>query len=190
MITTKRIRLRKKRLSDAREDYSWQVDPELVALDAAVVLEISYQQYLSEYSFELTYPTANRHEFGIETQDGEHIGNCVYYNVNHAEGKAELGIMIGNRNYWNKGYGVEAINLLLDHIFHKTSLGRIFLTTLDWNTRAQKCFKKCGFQECGRLNREDHSFLLMVIQREEWQNRLTRQDERDAAILDQGLAGK
>jgi RimJ/RimL family protein N-acetyltransferase len=169
MDNGKKIKLRYKRISDAKEDYSWQVDPELARLDAALPLTITYQQYLSEYTFELCYPSANRHEFGIETLSGEHVGNCVYYNVNASESKAEIGIMIGNRDYWNHGYGVEAINALLEHIFNRTRLEKIYLTTLDWNVRAQKCFKKCGFNECGELERDGSCFLLMVINRDEWE---------------------
>jgi RimJ/RimL family protein N-acetyltransferase len=169
MTSNNRIILRKKKLSDAREDYAWQIDPELVELDAAVVLDMSYQQYLAEYSFELAYPLSSRHEFGVDTPESEHIGNCVYYNVNVSEGKAEVGIMIGNRKYWNKGYGAEVMSALLDYVFEKTHLDRIYLTTLDWNTRAQKCFVKCGFREYGHITRGDHNFLLMAIHRSEWQ---------------------
>ncbi len=164
-----RIRIRPKRMSDAREDYTWQTDPELARLDAALTLNISYQQFLSEYTFELCYPSSNRHEFAIETLSGEHIGNCVYYNINLVERKAELGIMIGNRRYWNNGYGVEAIESLLDHIFKRTKLERIYLTTLSWNIRAQKCFKKCGFNQSGVIERDGSSFILMVIHRHEWE---------------------
>jgi [ribosomal protein S5]-alanine N-acetyltransferase len=169
MNNGKRIRIRHKRMSDAKEDYLWQTDPELAKLDAALTLSISYQQFLSEYTFELCYPSSNRNEFAIETLSGEHIGNCVYYNVNFVEGKAELGIMIGNRRYWNDGYGVEAIESLLDHIFNHARLERVYLTTLDWNIRAQKCFNKCGFSLCGEVQRDGSTFLLMVIHRFEWE---------------------
>jgi RimJ/RimL family protein N-acetyltransferase len=168
MTTGKRIKIRHKRLSDASEDYAWQTDDELVKLDAATRLDMSYQQYLSEYTFELCYPSSSRHEFAIENLQGDHIGNCVYYNVNQAESKAEVGIMIGNRDYWNQGYGVEAIHSLLDHVFNKTTLESVYLTTLNWNIRAQKCFKKCGFVERGQLVRDDYTFLLMAIDRVEW----------------------
>lgn len=177
----RRIRIRPKRLSDAKEDYIWQTDAELSKLDAAVTLNMSYQQYLSEYTFELCYPCANRHEFGVDTLDGQHIGNCVYYNVNQAERKAELGIMIGNRDYWNQGYGAEVVNTLLQHIFEKINLEKIYLTTLTWNIRAQKCFKKCGFSECGKVIRDGSTFLLMAIQREEWE-RLNHPDSAQSTI--------
>jgi ribosomal-protein-alanine N-acetyltransferase len=164
-----RIRIRNKRLSDAKDDYTWQRDSELAELDATLTLNMTYQQYLSEYSFELCYPSSTRHEFAVDTAEGEHIGNCVYYNVNASEGKAELGIMIGNRNYWNQGYGAEVVETLLSHIFNKTDLESVYLTTLTWNIRAQKCFKKCGFNERGQVVRDDHTFVLMAICREEWE---------------------
>jgi [ribosomal protein S5]-alanine N-acetyltransferase len=171
MTTNGRIRLRTKKLSDAKDDFTWQSDPELARLDAAVTLDMSFQQYLSEYTFELCYPSPNRHEFGIETTDGLHIGNCVYYNINQIERKAEIGIFIGNRDYWNHGYGLETIDLLLEHIFTKTNLERVYLTTLDWNIRAQRCFIKCGFNDCGKLIKDNYTFLLMMLYKEEWETR-------------------
>jgi RimJ/RimL family protein N-acetyltransferase len=172
-----RIILRPKRLSDAKDDYAWQTDPELAKLDAAEVLDISYQQYISEYTFELCYPSSGRYEFGVDTLDGKHIGNCVYYNVSSNESKAEVGIMIGNRDYWNHGYGYETITALLSYIFSRTGLERVYLTTLEWNIRAQKCFKKCGFLECGHLVRDDHDFILMAIRRDEFQKLTSSQQE-------------
>lgn len=167
-MAANRIKLRPKRLSDAKDDYAWQTDPELAKLDAAEVLDISYQQYISEYTFELCYPSRGRYEFGVDTLEGKHIGNCVYYNISTKENKTELGIMIGNRDYWNQGYGCETIRALLSYIFSKTSLERVYLTTLEWNVRAQKCFKKCGFLECGRMVRDNHDFILMAIHRDEY----------------------
>ncbi|MBN1189282.1 MAG: GNAT family N-acetyltransferase [Dehalococcoidales bacterium] len=169
-------------MTDARDDYAWQTDPELVKLDAASVLDMSYQQYMAEFHFELCYPLTSRHEFSVDTLDGEHIGNCVYYNVNQVESKAELGIMIGNRKYWNKGYGVEVVNALLDFIFDKTHLERIYLTTLDWNIRAQKCFAKCGFREYGHITRGEHNFLLMAIHRHEWLKLREESEAQDGAL--------
>jgi [ribosomal protein S5]-alanine N-acetyltransferase len=170
MIAIKRIQLRYKKLSDARQDYEWQTDSELCRLDAAETLSMAYKDYLSEFTFDLCYPSSSRHEFAVETLDGQHIGNCVYYNVNQAESKVELGIMIGNRDFWNQGYGAEAVNLLLDYIFSKNSLNSVYLTTLDWNMRAHKCFKKCGFSECGELTRDGLRFIMMAIHRNEWEN--------------------
>jgi RimJ/RimL family protein N-acetyltransferase len=168
MTSDGKTKLREKRLSDARSDYSWQTNPELAALDAVTPLSFSYAEYLARYAAELRYPTARRQRFAIETSEGEHIGNCTYYAINHKRGEAELGIMIGNRDYWDKGYGVDAVTNLLDHIFRETRLKRIYLKTLVSNTRAQKCFAKCGFSPCGHLQRDGYNFILMELNRRQW----------------------
>jgi RimJ/RimL family protein N-acetyltransferase len=74
-----------------------------------------------------------------------------------------MGIMIGDRAYWSRGYGSDAIITSLNHVFSQTDLKRIYLKTLDWNIKAQNCFKKCGFSTCGQLIHGDHYFILMEI---------------------------
>jgi len=169
MITGNKVRLRNKRLADAPNDYAWQTDPELARLDAALLLTATFTQYLSDYTSELHYPSSIRHHFAIETLEGKHIGNCVYYDINETKGEAALGIIIGNRDYWDKGYGADAVATLVNYIFHQTSLRRIYLKTLDWNGRSQKCFKKCGFIPNGHLVKNGFSFVLMEIYREQWE---------------------
>jgi RimJ/RimL family protein N-acetyltransferase len=161
MTINSKVILRDKKLADAQDDYAWQTDPELARLDAASVLTIPFSRYLSDYAAQLHYPSLTRRQFAIETLDGKHIGNCVYYDVNEADANAQLGIMIGNRDYWDKGYGADAVTTLLDHILGHTNLKRIHLKTLDSNHRAQKCFMKCGFTPYGRLVKDGFSFVLM-----------------------------
>jgi RimJ/RimL family protein N-acetyltransferase len=160
MIFGKKLILREKRTDDAWNDYSWETDPELSRLDAAPVLTLSYSEYLEEY--------ASGKRFAIETIEGEHIGNCSYYNYDEARGETELGIMIGNRDYWNEGYGTDAVSTLVDYIFNSTKLNRIYLKTLNWNDRAQKCFQKCGFNKYGESTRGRYNFTLMEIFRTDW----------------------
>jgi RimJ/RimL family protein N-acetyltransferase len=173
MIISDKIIIREKSPSDAFNDYAWETDPELARLDAAPVLSIPYSYYLTEYTEELRSPSTTSYRFAIDTLDGEHIGNCSYYNVNRSKGEAELGIMIGNRDYWNKGYGTDTVTTLINYIFRRTRLNRIHLKTLDWNFRAQKCFQKCGFTPYGTLARDGYNFLLMEISREQWEKRQT-----------------
>jgi RimJ/RimL family protein N-acetyltransferase len=173
MIIGNKVRLREKRLADAVDDYAWEIDPELAKLDASIPLAISFPQYLSEYASGLRHLPPTRHLFAIETIDGNHIGNCVYYGVDEAKSEAELGIMIGNRNYWNEGYGTDAVATLINHIFSETKLIRIYLKTLDWNTRAQECFQNCGFTPCGHVVKDGYNLVLMELQREPWERRKT-----------------
>ncbi len=173
MITGKKIVLRDKRLADARDDYTWKTDSELAQLDATPQLTISFPQFLIDYTSELRSSHPTKHQFAIETRDGKHIGNCGYYAIDEIKGEAEVGIMIGNRDYWDKGYGADTVTTLVNYIFRQTNLNRIYLKSLNWNTRAHKCFRKCGFTPCGHLDKDGLNFVLMDIQRKQWQPRQT-----------------
>ncbi len=174
MIIISKITLRDKRLADAPDDYTWQTDPELARLDATPLLTTTLAQYLSDYTSQLRYSSSTRHQFAIETLDGKHIGNCVYYGINETKGEVELGIMIGDRDCWDKGYGTDTVTALVSHIFHQTNLKRIYLKTLNSNSRAQKCFQKCGFTPYGHLVKDGFSFVLMEIYRKQWEKQQTK----------------
>lgn len=169
VVIGSKVKLRGKRLADAADDYAWQTDPELTRLDALSPLTITFPEYLSGYATELRYPSSNRRLFAIDTLDGEHIGNCVYYGIDETKGEAELGVMIGNQDYWDKGYGADAVATLVSHIFREMTLKRIYLKTLNSNCRAQKCFQKCGFIPCGHLLRGGYNFVLMGLLRRQWE---------------------
>lgn len=177
MIAGEKTLLRNKRVADARDDYTWQTDLELARLDASPQLTASFTRYLLDFAWELRFPSSSRQRFAIETRDGIHIGNCSYYNINKGAGEAELGIMIGRRDYWSQGYGTDATSTLVNHIFGQTGLDRIYLKTLESNTRAQRCFTKCGFTLCGNAARDGYSFLLMELCRENWQHRQKEQPD-------------
>ena len=170
MLKGRKVVLREKRLEDAANDYAWRCDDELARLDAALPLRTSFTSYLAEYAAELSSPSPRKSRFAIESLEGKHIGNLMYYDIDEAKKEAELGIMIGDRDYWDQDYGSNAIITLLDHIFDTTRLERIYLNTLDWNIRAQRCFEKCGFVPCGRVRRYGDTFILMEIRRSWWQS--------------------
>jgi RimJ/RimL family protein N-acetyltransferase len=143
MSPGKRVRLREKALGDVDKDYLWHKDPELARLDATYPTTLTFEEYKNEYPFQLkASKTSLRHIFAVETLEGQHIGNCAYYDIDEDAGEAELGVMIGERKYWDKGYGEDIVNTLLDHIFSQTRLKRIYLKTLESNKRAQNCFKR------------------------------------------------
>lgn len=177
MITKKRIVIRPKSSSDAWDDYSWETDPELAELDAAPVVRMAYSQYLMDYDVEVRRSSPTSRLFAVDTLDGEHIGNCSYYNLDEDNCEVELGIMIGNRDYWDRGYGTEAVITLVNHIFGNLKVNRIHLKTLESNHRAQKCFQKCGFIVCGQLTKYEYQFLRMEIHRDHWQKELAETQE-------------
>ena len=169
IISGSKTRLREKKLTDVRNDYRWQADPELAKLDAAPVLIMSFSLYLLDYATALHQSHSNRYPLADRTLDGKHIGNCTCYDIDEKKGEAQLGIMIGNRDYWDKGYGTDAVNTMVDYVFRTTRLKRLYLKTLDWNLRAQKCFARCGFTPFGHLRRNGYDFTLMELKREQWE---------------------
>lgn len=168
MIIGSKIIIRDKRVADAQDDYSWEIDPELSYLDAGLPTTMSFSQYLADYVDELDNFRSTSRRFAIDTLDGKHIGNCSYYNISQTKGTAELGIMIGDRDYWGKGYGTDTVTTLVKYIFGQTDLKRIYLKTLESNIRAQQCFQKCGFTEYDHMVKAEFYFMLMEIHRNQW----------------------
>src|SRR4030043_447813 len=125
VIAGLKTRLREKKLADVRSDYRWQSDPELAKLDAAPTLIISFAIYLLDYASALHQHDHYRYPLAIETLDGRHIGNCTCYDIDEKKGEAQLGIMGGDRDYWDKGYGADTINTLVDHVFNRSEERRV-----------------------------------------------------------------
>ena len=163
-----RISLRDKRSDDAENDYRWRSDPELARLDAAIPLTMSFERYLKLFEDQMKYPTPGSHHYSIDTLDDRFIGNCMYYDMDTVNREAELGIVIGDRDYWSDGYGYDAVTTLLDHMFNARNLKRVYLHTLEWNGRAQKSFSKCGFNAVRPVRRMAHDFILMDVLRDDW----------------------
>ncbi len=168
-----RIILRDKRIEDAEKDYMWRSDPELARLDAAIPLTMSFERYLKLLEDQLKYPTPGSHHYSIDAvrspgQDATFIGNCMYYDLDTVNREAELGIVIGDRDYWSDGYGYDAVTTLLEHLFETRDLKRVYLHTLEWNARAQRSFSNSGFQPLKPVRRMAHDFLLMEVLRADW----------------------
>lgn len=93
----------------------------------------------------------------IDLKKDELIGNCSIMNINQKDRCAEVGIFIGDEEYRSKGYGTEALKLLLDYGFNYLNLNNIELHVMSFNERAINCYKKVGFKEYGR--RRESYFL-------------------------------
>jgi RimJ/RimL family protein N-acetyltransferase len=78
------------------------------------------------------------------------LGVCALFGLNPINQKAELMIAIYNKHNWGKGYGSDALRLLLNFGFNQLNLHRILLFTHDINIRAQRVYEKNGFKPSGR----------------------------------------
>lgn len=175
MIYGKRTRLRHVEREDLPRFVEWLNDPE-VRQGLAMYLPISHAE--EEKWFE---KILERHRdeqplaIEVQTIDGwTLIGNCGMFNLDWRNRSAELGIFIGDKAYWDKGYGTEVMRLLLRIGFMTLNLHRIYLRVYDNNPRAVHVYEKTGFVHEGRQRQAEYrdghylDLLLMSVLRPEW----------------------
>ncbi|MEO6062019.1 MAG: GNAT family N-acetyltransferase [Thermoflexales bacterium] len=114
-------------------------------------------------------------EWAIQTVDGEVIiGRIGLHRYRPSHRAADFHVGIGDRAHWGKGYGREAVTLLLNYAFGEVDLHRVGLIVFAANERAVALYRKLGFVEEGRwrqfLRRDgvDQDVLVMGILRHEW----------------------
>ncbi|HAS79648.1 MAG TPA: N-acetyltransferase [Fusobacteriaceae bacterium] len=111
--------------------------------------------------------------FALETLEDRYIGGCGINSIDWKNSKVVIGIFIGDKEYWSKGYGSDAINILVKFIFDEMNINKIALNVYSFNERAIKCYEKCGFKREGVLREElfrqgrYHDEILMSILKSE-----------------------
>jgi RimJ/RimL family protein N-acetyltransferase len=107
-------------------------------------------------------------------EDNQLIGFVVLFNLKWRNQTAEMAIGIGPKQFWGKGYGRDALNLILNYAFSELCLHRVSLTVLEYNACAIKAYERVGFQREGthrqaiQRNGQRYDLLLYGILREEW----------------------
>ncbi|MBI2845640.1 MAG: GNAT family N-acetyltransferase [Chloroflexi bacterium] len=171
MINGEKTRLRAIEREDVPRFVEWLNDPEVAYYLGRLPLLSRADE---ERWFEETVRDERHRILAIDTQEGAHIGSIGLHNLDWKNSSAELGIMIGDKNYWGQGYGRDAIRSLLGFGFGELNLHRIFLRVYDFNPRAIRCYENVGFQHEGvfreavYLNSGYHNELVMGILRGEF----------------------
>ncbi len=172
LLTGKLVRLAAPRTEEAKFLAEWSADAEYQRLmevhpvrpHNAKFFQARMERDLSEHFF----------VFSIRTlADDEFIGDILLMFVNHMHGDCLVGIGIGNRAYWGKGYGSDAMNVILRFAFQELNLHRVSLYALASNTRALRSYEKCGFVHEGRIRGAEHrgardDVAAMGVLRDEW----------------------
>jgi RimJ/RimL family protein N-acetyltransferase len=101
----------------------------------------------------LFHPPKDMHRFAMVLLDGDElIGSISLHNIDHLNRNAFIGIFIGEESRRGKGYGAEAIRLILEYGFNTMNLRGVALTVHADNPDAIACYRKVGFREVGRLS--------------------------------------
>jgi RimJ/RimL family protein N-acetyltransferase len=175
IIYGERIRLRAVEREDVKKFFVWVNDPEVTRY-LSLYLPISTVD--EEHWFDsLSKRDQSEKPLAIEIRDGDGwrmIGNCGVFGIDLVSRFGELGIMIGEKDEWNKGYGMETMSLLLLHCFETLNLNRVYLHVYAENLRGKRAYEKAGFVEEGRLREAVYKrgkyddVIVMSVLRSEW----------------------
>jgi RimJ/RimL family protein N-acetyltransferase len=170
------IRLRAREPEDEPLFHRWMNDPEVTEhLPSRYPVSHLFETALLEA---MSPPDYRSMSLAIETrEDSQLIGAASLRRVDAESRSAELGIMIGDREYWDGGYGTDTMNALCRFGFEMMNLRRIWLEVYALHERAVHVYEKVGFQ---------HEALLRdaVFKFGEWQDVLVMAKVREGDELD------
>jgi RimJ/RimL family protein N-acetyltransferase len=152
MLNGVKVRLRALERADIPSFARWFNDPE-VRRTLRVVYPVSLAD--EEKWFEALVSSHDK-ILGIEVRDGADwrlIGNVGLIDIDWRERCADLGIVIGERDQWGKGYGSDAIRTIARFAFDELNLHRLQLQVYELNERGRRCYERCGFT-CEGTKRE------------------------------------
>jgi RimJ/RimL family protein N-acetyltransferase len=148
VLKGKRIFLRKITIADVSDNYlKWMNDYEIVKYTESrhiVHTKESLLDFVSTINNERNYCFAI-----IDIQTGTHIGNIKIGNIHPVYKYGEIGLIVGNKEYWGQGIATEAILLCVDFAFKELELHRLRAGMYELNIASKKSFEKAGFQQEG-----------------------------------------
>lgn len=107
-------------------------------------------------------------------KNNQAIGELAMLDIDHQNQRSVVRISVFERDFWGKGYGTEALSLLVEFGFNVLNLHRIGLDVFEYNERAIKSYEKLGFKQEGRIRDElfydgkFHDSILMGVLRNEF----------------------
>lgn len=173
-----------KRASDKEDFFRWRNLEEWQYYDGPDVpfQSISREEYekqLEKKSFQSKPATSTSNHWQIDTLEGRHIGWVNYYQLDSKAKRVYIGICLPEEDVWTRGYGTEAVRLLVKHLFEEMDLKEIRTATWTGNKRMIRCAEKCAFNESGLMpHRAPHSVrgeplerIEFTLTREEWMSK-------------------
>ena len=139
---------------DLKERHIWINDPEITRYFTNLGAIPISETELAKWYENVGNKKPQELHFSIFTGESKHIGGAQLKSIDWKNRNAELGIFIGEKSEWGKGYGTEATNLLTHYGFNELNLHRIWLRMDMDNSVALKCYQKTGFTQEGIFREE------------------------------------
>jgi len=174
MYIGEKVKLREYRKEDVKQAQEYINDSEVKSfLSPGIPFLYTYEEELKW--FENITANKDTYSFAIETlAESKYIGGCGINKVDWKNSVATVGIFIGDKDYWSKGYGTDAMRVLVSFIFNEMNINKVKLNVYSFNPRAIKSYEKCGFIKEGVLRQEIfrkgqyHDEFVMGLLREEF----------------------
>lgn len=154
MFEGQKVRLREYRREDIPLRQSYINDAEV---SINLTPDIPYPMTLHEEFkwFESTTAVSDTYKFAIEELEEEQfIGGCSINGVDWKNSVVTIGIFIGSKIHRGRGYGTDAVKVLINFIFMQMNINKIRLIVYSYNQPAIRCYQKCGFKIEGTLRQE------------------------------------
>ena len=139
-------------------------------LDVTIYTQLGHHSLTVDREKEILASISKAHNYGIvDTATDSLVGSCGLMDIDHVNRTAEIGIVIGDKAFWGRGYGAEAMGLLLDYGFRYLDLYNVMLRVYSFNERGLACYRKVGFRTIGsrrgaiRRNLEAHDIVFMDV---------------------------
>lgn len=144
--------------TELRALYRWANDPELLMLAGGLPLRLPFDAFRRQFLAQLGRQNGPRQQlFAVLAADGSFIGRAGLFQVGDnglGPGRVgEVGIVIGERAWWSRGVGREAVQLLARYGFDVLGLASLVLHVYADNERAQRSFAAAGFVPVASLRR-------------------------------------
>ena len=139
---------------ELRALYTWSLDDGIVKLSGGRTLDVSFERFRELFLDQLQrHNTPQEQLFAVLDEEGRIIGRAGLFAIDARRGRAELGIVIGDREAWGRGYGRDSVRTLATFGLEEMKLRRIVLYTFPENERAQRAFAAVGFQPVRNVRR-------------------------------------
>lgn len=181
MIQGENVRFRGVEREDLALFVEWLADPEV---RRGLSMHLPMTMALEENWFEaMIKRPMDEQTLAIEAlidRKWQLVGSCGFHNLEWRVSQAEVGILIGAKQHWNKGIGTAAMSLLVQHAFETLNLNRVYLRVFESNPAAIRSYEKVGFIHEGRMRQADYQdgkqidVLYMGLLRSEWESKAER----------------
>jgi len=174
MIIGENILIRVVEEEDLPEIHKWSNDFELMEFFDFIINFTSFDQLTKKYN-EMESNSDNTNFIIIEKETKKPVGQCQFTEMDFINKKSLCSLYIGDRDSMDKGYGTEAMKLMMKIGFEDLNLNRLGLWVFDFNKKAIKSYKKCGMKVEGIMREgvyrdgKYHDIYFMGILKSEYE---------------------